>query len=192
MRHQEQEFNLLQHNKREYSMMIDLEQEHKRKSEISRLRNELEVLQYEEKQKHIDENLLKQKIKRRDELTKGYDQQLIEKQEILEKEKLNDELYRKVLLQVQAEESKLDQLTNQARRRKQIQHYELANCLLEERRQLRAVLKLKTEQENKEIQDFEKFKRKICEEEEKKILLDHAPHLLPYFTKDMLKKIQTL
>ena len=57
-------------------------------------------------------------------------------------------------MEIQAEEGKLDQLATQARKRRQKNHEMLTKKLLEERRCLRATLKLKAEEENLLLENY--------------------------------------
>ena len=74
---QEKQFNLLQHNQRELSMVNKLEDEMRKQKQLRELRDEIEVLQYERKLQEKQEESDKQKYEERTRIATGYNQQLM-------------------------------------------------------------------------------------------------------------------
>ncbi|MPC67512.1 hypothetical protein E2C01_061689 [Portunus trituberculatus] len=96
------------------------------------------------------------------------------------------------LLEVMAEESKLDQLVAGARRRRQLDHRQLVEHLLQERRVLRAKLMNQHQLHNQEELAYNQLRKSILEEEEKQLLLKYAPHLMPYFSPELHARLRQL
>ncbi|XP_045101198.1 meiosis-specific nuclear structural protein 1-like isoform X2 [Portunus trituberculatus] len=100
--------------------------------------------------------------------------------------------YTTKLLEVMAEESKLDQLVAGARRRRQLDHRQLVEHLLQERRVLRAKLMNQHQLHNQEELAYNQLRKSILEEEEKQLLLKYAPHLMPYFSPELHARLRQL
>ncbi|KAG7163277.1 hypothetical protein Hamer_G004387, partial [Homarus americanus] len=154
---QEEEMVRLQQNQRELALVKQLEMEQQEKEVLRHTRLEVELLE-----KQVEERKLAEEKQRREEasrinLKNGWDSQLQYKQEQLAREQAKEEEYRKMLLEVLAEEARLDQLVSEARRRRQLDH-----------------------------------RKSILEEEEKQLLLRHAPQLMPHFTPQLLARLRQL
>lgn len=68
----------------------------------------------------------------------------------------------KQLLEVLAEEARLDQLVSEARRRRQLDHRMLVETLLEERRAMRAAIMKQRQEEDRYARDYEELRFVVC------------------------------
>lgn len=189
---QEEELERLHLNQRELTLVKQLEKGQEKKKAINNMRLEIEVL---EKQAQEKEYALEKEMKeaaKKNKLKEGWDSQIRYKQEESIKEEQKEAEYRKMLLEVLAEEARLDQLVAEARRRRQLDHRFLVDRLLEERRAMRAAVMKQKKEEDQQAVQYEQLRKEILEEEEKQLLLRHAPQLMPYFTPKLLAKLQQM
>ncbi|XP_042231940.1 meiosis-specific nuclear structural protein 1-like [Homarus americanus] len=189
---QEEEMVRLQQNQRELALVKQLEMEQQEKEVLRHTRLEVELLE-----KQVEERKLAEEKQRREEasrinLKNGWDSQLQYKQEQLAREQAKEEEYRKMLLEVLAEEARLDQLVSEARRRRQLDHRFLVDQLLEERRTMRATIMRQQQEEDLYEHQYQQLRKSILEEEEKQLLLRHAPQLMPHFTPQLLARLRQL
>lgn len=189
---QEEELERLHLNHRELTLVKQLEKGQEKKKAINNMRLEIEVL---EKQAQEKEYALEKEMKeaaKKTKLKEGWDSQIRYKQGESIKEEQKEAEYRKMLLEVLAEEARLDQLVAEARRRRQLDHRFLVDRLLEERRAMRAAVMKQKKEEDQQAVQYEQLRKEILEEEEKQLLLRHAPQLMPYFTPKLLAKLQQM
>lgn len=189
---QEEELERLHLNQRELTLVKQLEKGQEQKKAINNMRLEIEVL---EKQAQEKEYALEKEMKeaaKKTKLKEGWDSQIRYKQGESIKEEQKEAEYRKMLLEVLAEEARLDQLVAEARRRRQLDHRFLVDRLLEERRAMRAAVMKQKKEEDQQAVQYEQLRKEILEEEEKQLLLRHAPQLMPYFTPKLLAKLQQM
>lgn len=189
---QEEELERLHLNQRELTLVKQLEKGQEKKKAINNMRLEIEVL---EKQAQEKEYALEKEMKeaaKKTKLKEGWDSQIRYKQGESIKEEQKEAEYRKMLLEVLAEEARLDQLVAEARRRRQLDHRFLVDRLLEERRAMRAAVMKQKKEEDQQAVQYEQLRKEILEEEEKQLLLRHAPQLMPYFTPKLLAKLQQM
>ncbi|KAK7065318.1 mannosyl-oligosaccharide alpha-1,2-mannosidase [Halocaridina rubra] len=189
---QQQEMERMHLNRRELALVKDIERGMEKRDVISKMRLELEILekQAQEKQYAKEREIKAAADKAR--LKEGWDSQIIYKQEESMKEEEKEAAYRKLLLEVLAEEARLDCLVAEAKRRRQLDHRYLVDRLLKERRAMRATLMTQKKQEDQRVVEYEQLRNKIVEEEEKQLLFKYAPQLMPYYTPKLLSKLKEL
>ncbi|XP_045101199.1 meiosis-specific nuclear structural protein 1-like isoform X3 [Portunus trituberculatus] len=192
MERQKAEMQRLQHQQQEVALIHKLEKQQMEKDVIQDTRLELEILQKSAQEKKFTEEKEKHREEARLSLIRGLDDQVKYKKEQEAKEQKKDDEYRKLLLEVMAEESKLDQLVAGARRRRQLDHRQLVEHLLQERRVLRAKLMNQHQLHNQEELAYNQLRKSILEEEEKQLLLKYAPHLMPYFSPELHARLRQL
>ncbi|XP_064079827.1 meiosis-specific nuclear structural protein 1-like [Macrobrachium nipponense] len=189
---QEQQLERLHLNKRELSLVKQLETFQERQEAIKNMRLEIEVLEKQDQEKQLVEERDMREARAKLQLKEGWDKQLRYKHEEIRQEQHKEAEYRKLLLEVLAEEAKLDQLVAEARRRRQLDHRILVDRLLEERRAMRAAIMRQKREEDQHAIQYEQLKKEILQEEEKQLLLKHAPQLMSYYTPKLLSKLQHL
>ena len=87
------------------------------------------------------------------------------------------------MLQKYAEESRLEQLSDQKKRMKQLEHrHAVENLIQERRRRVDADRKLATEA-FKEQDALSQFRREVIEQERQKLLREHAAQLVGFLPK---------
>uniref|UniRef100_A0A0P4VSH2 Meiosis-specific nuclear structural protein 1 n=1 Tax=Scylla olivacea TaxID=85551 RepID=A0A0P4VSH2_SCYOL len=192
MERQKIEMQRLQHQQQEVALIHKLEKQQMEKDVIQDTRLELEILEKIAQEKKFTEEKEKNKEEARLSLIRGLDDQVKYKKEQEAKEQKKDDEYRKLLLEVMAEECKLDQLVAGARRRRQLDHRQLVERLLQERRVLRAKLMKQHQLQDQEELAYNQLRKNILEEEEKQLLLKYAPHLMPYFSPELHARLRQL
>nr|XP_045614524.1 meiosis-specific nuclear structural protein 1-like [Procambarus clarkii] len=189
---QEEELQRLQQNHRELELVKKLETEQHVRDVCRDMRLELDVLEKQAKERKCAEEKQQREEAAKINLKEGWDSQLRYKQEQTAKEKEKEAEYRKLLLEVLAEEAHLDQLVTEARKRRQLDHKFLVDRLLEERRAMRATIMRQHQEEEEYAFHYEQLRKSILEEEEKQLLLRHAPQLIAHFTPQLLMRLRQL
>lgn len=192
MERQKAEMQRLQHHQQEVALIHKLEQQQMEKNVIRDTRLELEILEKSVQEHKFAEEKEKNKEGARVSLIRGLDDQLRWKQEQEAREQEKDAEYRKLLLEVMAEEGRLEQLVAGARKQRQLNHRQLVECLLRERRALRAKLIKQHQLQDQEELVYNQLRKNILEEEENQLLLKHAPHLMPYLTPELHARLRQL
>lgn len=192
MEHQKAEMQRLEYQQRELSLVQKLEEQQIKRDMLQETKLELEILEKTAQERKIIEEKEKKREEARLNLLKGLDDQIRYKEEQESKEQEKEAEYGKLLLEVMAEEGRLEQLVARARRQRQLDHRQLVECLLKERRALRAKLMEQRRQEDQEESAYNHLRKSILEEEEKLLLLKHAPHLLPFFTPELRARLRQL
>lgn len=189
---QKEEMQRLQQNCRELTLVKQLEKQQHSRDVLRDMRLELEVLEVQAEEKKHAENKQQREVAAKINLREGWDNQLRYKQEQIAKEREKEAEYRKLLLEVLAEEARLDQLVSEARRRRQLDHRLLVDQLLEERRAMRATIVKQRQEEDMTAHHYEQLRKCMVEEEEKQLLLKHAPQLMSHFTPQLLARLRQL
>ncbi|XP_054707262.1 meiosis-specific nuclear structural protein 1-like [Uloborus diversus] len=136
--------------------------------------------------KRTEEEESKRK-KLRDELQRLYDIQMHVRKQKAELEKKEEELLRQGLLAQLYEEGKLELMSQQKRRLKQVEHRRLVQKLIEENRKKKSMEKLREMADFKYQQELESERLKMVEEERMRYLRDYATELLGYLPKGVFK-----
>ncbi|XP_047736800.1 cilia- and flagella-associated protein 53 isoform X2 [Hyalella azteca] len=119
-------------------------------------------------------------------------QQVREKAESTRREELQDQEYLRILTEVQQLECDLDQLTAAARRRRQALREAETRRLLHARCLLRRRQHLHLLQQDGLLQEYHDLRSATAAEEERQILLEFAPHLLPHLTPQLQGRLASL
>jgi hypothetical protein len=107
-------------------------------------------------------------------------------------DKEEEDQFRQQMMAKFAEDDRIEQMNAQKRRMKQLEHQKAVEQMLEERRNQIARQK---EKELEMLRDQEKraaFERQIIEEERERLLQQHAPKLLGYLPKGVIRDEQDL
>lgn len=164
--------------------LIEIEQENQRRAEVMVELNTKAVREKEEEKIRRDlENQLRKRINVRIELEKQREQLWLKK----EREKEEERMYKEEQLQLFAERDRIELMSNEMRRRKQIEHRKELQELLEARKKNRVQMMhdLKQDHEN-EIKEAQKLQAMI-EEERIKILKEHAANLVGFLPLGILR-----
>ena len=153
------------------------------KIELEELRIDLAQEEQEALARKRDKDQLEQRIRKRLELIEAYQQQIHRKKMIREKEQEEEAVFRDRLMQKFAEDDRLEQLNQQKRRMKQIEHKRAVDSMVAERRRL---IKEQLEEERLEAQkeiEIEKYKQAVIEQERQRLLREHAAKLVGFLPK---------
>ncbi|KAG0715931.1 hypothetical protein GWK47_010821 [Chionoecetes opilio] len=192
MERQRAEIQRLQHHQQELSLIHKLEEQQMEKDVLHDTRLELEILAKRAQERKFAEEKEKRKEGEKLSFIRGLDDQVRFKREEEAREQEKDAEYRKLLLAVMAEEGHTEQLVARARRQRQLDHQQLVDRLLGERRALRAKLVRQRQLQSQEEAAYHQLRRSIVEEEEEQLLLKHAPHLMPFLTPELRGRLRQL
>uniref|UniRef100_A0A5K3EHL2 Meiosis-specific nuclear structural protein 1 n=1 Tax=Mesocestoides corti TaxID=53468 RepID=A0A5K3EHL2_MESCO len=157
------------------------------RTEVEMLRQELSQEEAAYAAMKTDEVDVEQKLRLRLELQNAHQQALAQRARRLAAEREEEELYRTQMLAQMAERDRLEQLSDEKRRLKLMEHRRDLQVMLEKKRQ--EVEKQRQEEEDAQaaILRREEVRRLIIEEERIRLLKEHAKPLLGYLPKGILK-----
>ena len=153
------------------------------KEELENLRIELHQQEQEEAARIRDQKLLQDRIRKRLEMLDAYQKQLENKKILMQKAKEEEEIFRAKLMAKFAEDDRLEQLSQQKRRMKQLEHKKAIEALIEERRRLS---KKDEEEHKKELErekELDKYRQAVIEQERQRLLREHAGKLIGFLPK---------
>ncbi|CAG9807400.1 unnamed protein product [Chironomus riparius] len=169
-------------------MVKELTELIERKHEREHLLQELWAFEENEKIEEQMRNKLEFQLRQRIEARLILEQQLMDQKQRKEREENDEKIFWEKQLQMLAERDKIEQLSNEKRRRKILEHRKAIQELLEQRK-LQRVEALATEIRMREIEEQdEKRKQEIVEEERIKIIQEHAGALIGFIPKDILRE----
>ncbi|VDD79275.1 unnamed protein product [Mesocestoides corti] len=153
------------------------------RTEVEMLRQELSQEEAAYAAMKTDEVDVEQKLRLRLELQNAHQQALAQRARRLAAEREEEELYRTQMLAQMAERDRLEQLSDEKRRLKLMEHRRDLQVMLEKKRQ--EVEKQRQEEEDAQaaILRREEVRRLIIEEERIRLLKEHAKPLLGYLPK---------
>jgi hypothetical protein len=132
-----------------------------------RLLQELWAFEQNERDEENIRNHLEYRLRLRIESRLALEQQLIEQKRQKEQDELNEKTFYENQLQMLAERDKIEQMSNERRRRKIAEHRKATLELLEERKQRRAEalaveIKLRVEEQQEEKRKYEMKYSQLC------------------------------
>ena len=142
-----------------------------------RIREEEKIREWQEMEMQIRKKLM---LKDSNEMAMRY------REEQKERERLEDEEWRRQMLEKMAEDDRLEQMSNQKRRLKQIEHRRALDELMISRKKLKEEEKLSEEQFWAEQKESERAMEAIVREERKKLLMAHASNLVGFLPGNIL------
>lgn len=188
-RRKQLEENRMNLNEKMASELWDLE---KKKLEREVLLQDLYAFEMSEKEDEITRKKIEQQFRKRIETRLALERQLMEQYYIAQKKIQTDKEFKDEQMNLMAERDRIDQLTNERRRQKIIDHRREILEMLEERK----VKKAQDLAESVKIQQLhekeEQRKQEIIEEERIKMLKEHAETLVGFFPPGVLKKTDSV
>ncbi|KAJ3329704.1 hypothetical protein HDU76_007345 [Blyttiomyces sp. JEL0837] len=173
-------------------LATEMERQDRAKAELEQLRIELYQEEEEEKARARDQEILRSRIMKRLELIDAYQRQVEDKQRRLQKEREEEEEFRRKMMEKFANDERLEQMNTQRRRIKQLEHKRAVDALVQERRKL---VQREYEQQLAEQQQesmLENYRQQVIEQERQRLLHEHASKLLGYLPKGVLRDSQDL
>ncbi|XP_063697301.1 meiosis-specific nuclear structural protein 1-like [Culicoides brevitarsis] len=155
-----------------------------------RLLQELYEIEKDEQEVLRFRKELEEKIRIRIETRLALDMQRANNQLKKDSEAAEERAFMEDQMRHLAEKDRLDQLSNENRRRKQMEHRQAVRDLIEKRRAER-VQKMTEMVKEQEMHEMEKeHRQKLVEEERIKLLKEHAKALLGFLPNGILKELQ--
>lgn len=152
-------------------LLIDLKIEELREKEEQKLRVDME----RELRKRINTRLV-------------LEQQRCENRQRLCNAEEEDRVFRVDMMKVLAEKDKLDQLSNEKRRRKMMEHKKAIHDGLQQRR-IKREQELEEMLQSRKIEDRDReYRQKIVDEERLKMLKEHASALIGFLPRGVLRE----
>ncbi|OAJ43246.1 hypothetical protein BDEG_26619 [Batrachochytrium dendrobatidis JEL423] len=168
-------------------LAAEIQFKEKEKLELEELRIDLAQEEQEAVARKRDQDTLEQRIRKRLELIDAYQMQMQDKRRRMEEERVDEEQFRHKMMLKFAEDDKLDQINQQKRRMKQIEHKRAVDALVEDRHR-RAQEDIENQRivAQKEI-EIEKYRQTVIEQERQRLLLEHASKLVGFLPKGVLR-----
>lgn len=173
----------------QHDLIKHLDKIYEAKEKEALLRTELAIEEREELEKKRLQDIAEQRAAQQAELQNIYQMQMWYKLQKAEEEKKEEEIYRRYLMEKLAEQDKLDILSSQKRRAKQAEHRRIAHAMIEERRARIVAEREKEMAEYYKEMEMEKCRKKIVEEERRRLLQENADQLLGYLPKGVVKDV---
>ncbi|KAI9144538.1 tumor suppressor, Mitostatin-domain-containing protein [Paraphysoderma sedebokerense] len=170
----------------------EMEAKEKFKEELEEVRIELSQQEQLDRDRQREQELMEKRIRERLALIDAYKEQIRHKRLLRQKEKEEEEVFRKKMLDKFAEDCRIDQLTAQARRLKQLEHKKAVETMILERRKQAEIEKAKEAEERAKELELEKFKQEVVEMERARLLRDCAVGLKDFLPKGVLRDARDL
>lgn len=163
-----------------------LQKENERREELL-----LDLYEIEKSEKEMEEfrKQLEEKVRKRIEARIALDMQRANNQLKKDLEAEENRKFAEEQMTFLAEKDKLEQLSNEKRRRKQLEHKQAIREMIEKRKIERAEQMAKTIKSYEDDLREEENMQKIIEEERLKILKEHAKDLLGFLPNGILKEL---
>nr|CDS28087.1 meiosis specific nuclear structural protein [Hymenolepis microstoma] len=155
------------------------------RSGIENLRQQLSQEEMEYAAMKTDTEEFKKKLQDRLELQKAHQQSIVQRAKRMAIEKEEEEVYHRQLLAQMAKCDRIEQISDEKRRQKKLDHRRELNLMIERRAQELVKLRLEEENAQAQIQRQEELRRRIVEEERNRLLREHAEQLLGFLPRDL-------
>lgn len=157
------------------------------REEMEKVRLELYLEEQEEKEREKERTEMERRLRQRIELQQTHAQQMHFKAMRVQAEKDDEDQFRQQMLAKFAEDDRIEQMNAQKRRLKQAEHKRAVESLLQERRAQYAAEREREAFERAEEIRMEDFRKRIVEEERRRLLREHATRLLGYLPKGVIQ-----
>eukprot|EP00842_Homolaphlyctis_polyrhiza_P001011 jgi/Hompol1/1910/HPOL_000225-RA len=168
-------------------LAAEMQRKEQFKVELEQLRIDLAQQEQEAAARRRDQDILQQRIHKRLELIDAYQAQVRDKKLRRQKERENEEEFRQKMMAKFAEDDRLDQVNQQKRRMKQIEHKRAVDALVEERRRINQEQLEEQLREAQKEMEMEKYRQDVIEQERQRLLREHAAKLAGYLPKGVLR-----
>lgn len=169
-------------------MVAELQAEFDEARKRENLLQDLYAAELDERQEQRLQRDLEQQLRKRIEARLGIERQLVEIECRRKQQEDEDRRFKEDQLKLWAERDRLDQLSNEKRNRKLMEHRRAIQELLEERRQRRADEVKELMQMQSMFEQEEKRREEIIEEERIKLLKEHVTALLGFLPPGVLRE----
>ncbi|ORZ38417.1 tumor suppressor, Mitostatin-domain-containing protein [Catenaria anguillulae PL171] len=157
------------------------------RQEIEDLRVELAEAEQREREQAQDRLEMQRRIQQRLDLIDAYKRQIEEKRQRREVEREEEDVFRQRMLSKLADDARLDQLSREKKRLKQLEHKRAVDAMVEERRKQIEAEKVLEQEERRKEQELEEFRQRVIEQERQRLLREHASRLLGHLPKGVFK-----
>jgi len=158
------------------------------REELEDIRETLALEEEEERLRRKEEGERKKRSDDRAMMMAAAEEAKMVKEARLAKEKEEEEKFREAMMLKFAEEDKLEQMSAQRRRMKQMEHKREVERLMEERRAAYEEQRMQEAAEREIEERAERFRQEIIERERQRLLEEHLPHLQGNVPKGVLQK----
>uniref|UniRef100_A0A1Q3FXH1 Meiosis-specific nuclear structural protein 1 n=1 Tax=Culex tarsalis TaxID=7177 RepID=A0A1Q3FXH1_CULTA len=169
-------------------MVAELQEEFDEARKRENLLQDLYAAELDERQEQRLQRDLEQQLRKRIEARLGIERQLVEIECRRKQQEDEDRRFKEDQLKLWAERDRLDQLSNEKRRLKLMEHRRAIQELLEDRRQRRADEVKELMQMQSMFEQEEKRREEIIEEERIKLLKEHVTALLGFLPPGVLRE----
>ncbi|KAJ3256196.1 mannosyl-oligosaccharide alpha-1,2-mannosidase [Boothiomyces macroporosus] len=164
-----------------------IEHQEKMKIELEDLRIDLAQEEQEAQARRKEHEMLQQRIQKRLETIDAYQAQVADKKRRIQEERLEEDKFREKLMQKFAEDDRIEQMKQAARRMKQLEHRRAVDELVKERKRIHEA----NEMEKKRLENVElelaRYRAEVIEQERQRLLREHASKLAGFLPKGVLR-----
>lgn len=157
------------------------------KAELIDLRIDLAQEEQEAQARKREVELMQQRIRNRLDTIAAYQAQVADKKSRQAVERKEEEQFREKLMQKFAEDDRIEQMKQAARRMKQLEHRRAVDALVEERKKILAEKEMGEKQQEELEAEIAKYKAAVIEQERQRLLREHASKLLGFLPKGVLR-----
>ncbi|ESO10787.1 hypothetical protein HELRODRAFT_167287 [Helobdella robusta] len=164
-----------------------LKEEQEQRDELEQARLLLSQEELEQRHKINEQEKEIKRLREREELQRVREEMMMMRERMRRRDKEEEELFKKEMMLKFAEGDRLEQMNAQKQRLKRLEHQRQIEMMLEDKRKHQEMLR---EQELKALENEERIKaieKLIVEEERKKLLKLHAPNLIGYLPKGVIR-----
>ncbi|ETN65599.1 kinectin [Anopheles darlingi] len=183
----EQELSLKREEQNE-RMIGELEHEEDEKRKREQLLQELYMVEQNDREELKRQRLLEETLRKRFELRLSLERQRIEVSCQRQREEEEAKRFQEEQIKAWAERDRIEQLSNEKRRRKMIEYKREVQELLEERRRQRRDDVNQALWQEEQLQKEEKHRQEILEEERIKLLKEHVVALVGFLPPGILRE----
>ncbi|KAJ3373429.1 mannosyl-oligosaccharide alpha-1,2-mannosidase [Allomyces arbusculus] len=169
------------------TLTADMTRTEKARAELEELRTELAVAEQHEREALRERQDMERRLAQKLELIAAYQQQIAERRRAREAEREEEDAFRARMLAKLAEDARLDQLSREKKRLKQLEHKRAVDAMVEEHRRRIEQERALDEEERRKEHALEQFKQQVIEQERQRLLREHATKLLGYLPKGVFK-----
>lgn len=165
------------------------EEANREAEEFEFLRNELHMQELEAERRRVDEQRMRKKLEDKEEMKNAYVFQMAQKEVKKRKEIDEEEQIKEQIMKKFAEDDRLEQLNEQKRRMKLLEHKREAERLIELKRAMYEEARAAQRGDEERLRQEEVGRQQVIEEEKKRLLREHGAALRDFLPKGTLENV---
>ncbi|KAF4722391.1 hypothetical protein FOZ63_008260, partial [Perkinsus olseni] len=168
---------------RNYGRVADQAAKASKDAELEYYRNELFWGELEKKNREREKAEAAKRAKDREEMLAAYEYQMELKEKKRQEEEAQEARFREELMAKFAKDAKIEQMNDQRRRMKVLEHKREVDRLVEERKKRFDAEREKERKEHEELLKFDSVRKEVIAEERKRLLAEYGAELFEFLPK---------